>query len=149
MGMESFFINIKADKAEKEIVKSILKTKAEYIKGLEYLEWEKELEEELGVESEISVIGSTFSFHPACTLMYKLCCEFAKIKANFTFNTCGEDKVFDFESKTQFVAFMYSKWEKKLDGVAEQLGIFLVHPSSAYKTLKKLKKKYYTRFLSN
>ena len=136
MGMESFYINIKTEVGEKEFIKKELEQKAEYQKGLMLIE----------SETETSIIGSTFSFIPACCLIYKLCMDISKRKANFVFNTYGEDRIFNFDSKAEFIGFMYSKWETKLDGVAEQLGVFLVNPSKAYKVQRKIGKKYYTKF---
>jgi len=138
MGMESYYINLKVGKSEKELIKSEIETKATYKNGLSFGDFEN--------YDEISVIGSTFSFLPSCCLMYKLCCDVARQKAGFVFETYGEERVFDFESKAQFISFMYSKWETLLDGLAERMGMFLIHPSNAYKALRKLKKKYYAKF---
>jgi len=136
--MESFYINLKLGKDEKEFVVKEIGANTIYKKGIAFADWKN--------GDETSIIGSTFSFLPACYLMYKLCCDISKRKAGFVFETYGEEKVFDFENKEQFVAFMYSKWGAKLDGVAEQLGVFLIHPTNAYKALRKLKKKYFTKF---
>jgi hypothetical protein len=136
MGMESFYINIKANKAEQELMEKDVKNCVKYQKSLLIS----------NSETEITIIGSTFCFLPACCLIYKLCCDISKHKANFVFNTCDEDRSFSFKSKAEFIFHMYSKWEKKLDEVVKQFGAFLIHPSKAYKVQRKLSKRYYTKF---
>ena len=137
MGMESFYVNLSFGKDEKELIKKEIETKIVYKNGLTFSDLS---------DNEISIMGSTFSFLPACCLIYKLCCNISKIQVEFTLETYGEEKVFDFENKAQFINFMYSKWETKLDEVTEQFGAFLIKPQNAYKSLRKLRKKYYTKF---
>ena len=64
---------------------------------------------------------------------------------DFFFTTNEIKQSWHFVTKSDFLNFMYQKWEKKLDRFYCQYGTLVIPPKKYWKTHRKLFKKYYRK----
>lgn len=85
------------------------------------------------------------SFLPANTLIYYFLCSQSIQECSLIINTQGEDHLFDFETKSEFICFMYKVWENRIDDIYHRYGTIILNPKTHIRTRNKLFKKYYKR----
>ena len=57
--------------------------------------------------------------------------------------TNGDERVFDFNCKSDFISYMYARWEKRLDAQYKQFGTILLDVKKHRQIRDKLYTKYY------
>lgn len=83
------------------------------------------------------------NFLPATHLIYGFLLRFITNKSCIRAN--GIKHLFDFASKADFVMFMYSAWETKIDFTYEHFGVLLLDNRKYYKIRNRLYKKHYKK----
>lgn len=141
MGAYDFFINIKT---EKDNAYSLLQDynnneifQAAFHCGIPN-QWV-----ENGYNVGISAVID--SFLPANLLIFKFLSAYNRKETNFYVKTRGVERIFDFEKQIDFLNFMYSVWEDKIDVYYKQMGGILLSHKNYYRTRNKLFKKYYIK----
>lgn len=141
MGVETFYIGVIVDKDSAESLKKTYKEHSIYsdvfnCANLKVLSENKIL---VGMESVIE------NFMMANSLIFELLNKFSNHSKSFDIITLNAEKHWDFQSRRDFMIFMYDVWERKIEHLYEQYGTIVISPKRYWKTRSRLYKNYYKK----
>lgn len=142
MGSLDFFINIKIESGDANMLLQEYKRNALYQSAFHY----GIIEEWLHSEFNAGISSVIDNFLPANILIYRFLSQLQDTKDGFQIETLEIQRPFDFENKSDFVNFMYNIWEEKIDLAYQQFGVIVIDHKQYYKIRNKLYKKYYIKF---
>lgn len=92
----------------------------------------------------INFSASIVSFLAATMIIYEICQKLNITEENIIeVNAVSQN--FTFKNTSEFMAFIYTSYERKIRGFSREFGAFIMKPGNYYKTRPRLRKKYYTK----
>lgn len=140
MGCFDFYIELKIELNDANILLQEFKSNDLYKEAFHYgifVEW-------LNSEFNAGISSKIDNFLPANTLIFRFLSLLKETNKSFKMKTYEVERNFDFANKAEFINFMYSTWEKKIDSAYEK-GTILISSHKYYKVRDKLYKKYYKK----
>ncbi len=139
MGVFSFYIDIKADENVLNSLMNIYNANPLFQTAFHFARFTDEYDGKFnaGISSYID------NFLPANHLIYKFLSS-VDVKCIYM-KTNGIERNFDFPQKSDFISFMYTSWENRLDYAYRQYGTILINVKKYRQSRNKLYWRYYKK----
>ena len=140
MGVYNFFIDLKLEERYIDMLKQEYQNSDIYQKAFHF----NQLSNDIYTDYNAGISSVLDNFLPSNHLIYKFLCSCNCKKIYIRTNEI--ERLFDFETKSDFISFMYTSWEKKLDCAYHECGTFMIDVKKYRIVRNRLYKKYYVNF---
>lgn len=140
MGIENFFIHVKLEHDNMDVVDEIIKSNRIYN---DYINYSFDPE-----DKDLCLCGARVCFFPICLIMYDLLKEIDAKNHIVSIDSRKNIVPFEFESSFDFFCWMYKVCEESMFWFHRDWGAFLINATDYYKVRNKLSKKYFIKFPS-
>lgn len=140
MGIMNYYLDFTFDKARQDEIKNIYEER--YIDFFSLCFAESEIQNKI----EVSIESCFENFLIANYAIFDFVEELKRENEIISFSINKEIENWNFDEKSDFIYFVYKKYEEKISHFYSTFGTFVINPHKYWKTFQKLHKKYYRKY---